>query len=264
MARALVDLQADFACALTQPDLPVPEAIGTRLGKPAKRRFDVYRNNVVAGMTEALRATYPAVEKLVGADFFAASARVYFEQHPPRSPLLFRYGEAFGDFLDSFPPAAHTPYLCDVARLEWARLRAYHAEDREPLAIGALGECLVTESGQEVNPGGLRFSLHPSLSLIRSRWPVVSLWAASTGQGLSEDVDMKDSEAALTVRPALMVETRQVPEQTFAFISALMHGETLENAAAAAIETGADFDLTTQLQGLFALGAVVAINDRSS
>lgn len=264
MARALADLQAGFVDALTQPDLPVPEAIGTRLGKPVKRRLDVYRNNVVAGMTEALRATYPAVEKLVGADFFAASARVYLDRNPPRSPLLFHYGETFGDFLDGFPPAARTPYLGDVARLEWARLRAYHAEDREPLAIGTLGECLVTESGQEVNPGGFRFSLHPSLSLIRSRWPVVSLWAASTGQELAEDVDMKTSEAALVVRPAFTVETRQVPEQTFAFISVLMHGETLENASAAAVDTGADFDLTTQLQGLFAVGAVVAINDKSA
>jgi hypothetical protein len=259
--RALGDIQTGFVEALTQPDRPVPEAVGARLGKPAKRRFDVYRNNVVAGMTEALRATYPAVEKLVGADFFAASARVYLERYPPQSPLLFRYGGAFGDFLDGFPPAASTPYLGDVARLEWARLQAYHAKDAEPLAIDALGNCLESESGRQVDPGEFRFSLHPSLSLMESRWPVVSLWAASTGQGVAEDVDMTASEAALTIRPALQVETRLLSKSSLTFMAALIHGETLERAAAAASDAGAEFDLTTQLQGLFAVGAVIAIHD---
>jgi hypothetical protein len=263
VTRALADVQASFVEALTKPDLAVPDAIGRRLGRPVKRRFDVYRNNVVAGMTEALRATYPAVEKLVGADFFSASARVYLDQYPARSPLLFRYGEAFGDFLDGFPPALSTPYLGDVARLEWARLRAYHAEDRETLPIDALGRRLDAKSAGAANPGDLRFSLHPSLALLRSRWPILSLWAASTGQAASEDVDMKVSEAALVIRPALTVETRQLPTPSFAFMSALMKGETLEQAAAAAVEADAEFDLTTQLQALFALGAVVAINDNA-
>ncbi|MEL6963263.1 MAG: DNA-binding domain-containing protein, partial [Pseudomonadota bacterium] len=91
MTRKLADVQAGFVEALTQPDLAVPETIAWRRGRPVPRRFNVYRNNVVAGMTEALRATFPAVEKLVGEDFFAASARIYIDQNPPQSPLLFRY-----------------------------------------------------------------------------------------------------------------------------------------------------------------------------
>ena len=184
----LADIQSGFVDGLKRPEAPVPDAIGRKDGQPAKRRFDVYRNNVAAGMIEALRATYPAIERLVGADFFAASARVYLDRNPPRSPLLFRYGESFGAFLDGFPPAASTPYLGDVARLEWARVQAYHAEDAVPLAIAALA------GYPERDTGGLRFTLHPSLALIPSRWPVVSLWAASTGQGASEEVDMKAPE----------------------------------------------------------------------
>ncbi len=65
-----------------------------------------------------------------------------------------------------------------------------------------------------------------------------------------------------------MVKSKSAPvsiaEPSFAFISALMHGQTLEISAGMAIDTGADFDLTIQLQALFALGAVVAINDNSS
>ncbi|MEM9626076.1 MAG: DNA-binding domain-containing protein [Pseudomonadota bacterium] len=260
----LADIQSAFIDALRRPDMPVPDAIGRKGGEPAKRRFDVYRNNVASGMIEALRATYPAIDKLVGSEFFAASARVYLDQHPPRSPLLFRHGETFGSFLDSFPPAASTPYLGDVARLEWARLQAYHARDSEPLAIEALGSFLQNEDGEAQDVGKLRFTLHPSLFLIASRWPIVSLYAASTGQGTSDNVDMKRHEKALIIRPSLTVETRSLPESTFAFMSALYSGSTLEQAASAATDVTEDFDLSEHLQGLFAIGAVSVINNNSS
>lgn len=260
----LRDLQADFVEALKRPDAPVPDAIGKKGGKPAKRRFDVYRNNVIVGMTEALRATFPAVDKLVGAEFFAASARIYIDEHPPRSPLLFRYGESFGDFLDGFPPAASTPYLGDVARLEWARLEAYHARDCEPLAIEALSAFLGAGDDGTSDVGSLRMALHPSFALIESRWPIVALWAASTGVASSAEVDMKRAERALVTRPSRTVETRVLPLGSFIFMTTLRDGGTLQQAATAAEEADADFDLTEHLKGLFAVGAVSAINDPTS
>lgn len=254
----LADIQSSFIDALRRPEEPVPNVIGKKDGQPAKRRFDVYRNNVAAGMIEALRATFPAIEKLVGAEFFAASARVYLERHPPRSPLLFRYGDGFGDFLDAFPPAQSTPYLGDVARLEWARLQAYHAENAKPLLIESLADFV------EDDVGKLCFRLHPSMGLIESRWPVVSLWAASTGLGNAEDVDLKTPEWALIIRPALQVETRKLRQSSFLFMSALKDGVSLETALARVMKMIPDFDLTEHLQGLFAVGAVSAINDKSS
>lgn len=256
------DVRSSFVDALQRADAPVPVAVAQKGGQPAKRRFDVYRNNVAVGMIEALRATYPAIDVLVGAEFFSAAARVYLERHPPRSPLLFRYGERFGDFLDGFPPAAKIPYLGDVARLEWARLEAYHSEDVTPLPIEALGQTI--DGRDDADPGRLRFTLHPSLTLIASRWPIVSLWAASTGQGSSDDVDMKTGERALIIRPALTVETHKLPLDTFAFMSALAENASLEQAAAQAIETVDAFDLASHLQGAFAIGAISAITDPSS
>ena len=260
MPRSLADVQTSFIDALKQPEASVPEAIAVKDGKPVNRRFDVYRNNVAAGMIEALRATFPAVEQLVGAEFFAASSRVYLDHDPPRSPLLFRYGETFGKFLDDFPPAAKTPYLGDVARLEWARLQAHHAADGKPLSIDALAVFLDAGSHEPADVGELKLTLHPSLDLITSRWPVFSLWAASTGFGKSEDVDMKRSENALIIRPELQVETRRLPETGAAFIATLGDGATLEYAATCAAAVDADFDLVEHLQGLFAVGAVSAIN----
>jgi hypothetical protein len=252
--RSLSDIQAGFIDGLTNPSAPVPPALGKKAGAPAKRRFDVYRNNVVVGMIEALRATFPAVDRLVGAAFFGAAAKAYLDTEPPRSPLLFRYGGTFGDFLDAFPPAASVPYLGDVARLEWARLEAFHAEDRQPVAI----EVLATVPEAEV--GKVTFDLHPSLQLITSSWPVFSLWAASTDQAEADDVDMDRAEQVLVIRPALDVDTRLLPAGGLPFMSALRGGATLEQAVIAAAETVSDFDLAGHLQGLFEVGAVTAIN----
>ncbi len=247
------DVQGAFARALRRPELEVPVSLAKPDGRTPRRRFDVYRNNVAVSIIEVLRATFPAVLRLVGEDFFKATARAYLDEAPPTSPLLFLYGETFGDFLDRFPPAAKIPYLGDVARLEWARLRAYHAADRKPVSIDVLNGIPAEAVGRVV------FSLHPSLTLISSAWPVVSLWAASTDQGASDDVDMDRAEHALVIRPALTVDTRLLPAGGFSFMMALNKGASLEEAVSiAASETG-DVDLAVHLQGLFEVGAVTAI-----
>ena len=47
-------------------------SIGSDL--PPADRVGIYRNTARIGMTEALRLSFPAVERLVGADFFAMAA----------------------------------------------------------------------------------------------------------------------------------------------------------------------------------------------
>ncbi len=251
--RSLFDTQAGFVDALRQLDRTAPDALTKRGGRLPGRRFDVYRNNVVVGIIEALRATFPATERLVGDEFFAGAAKAFLEYEPPRSPLLFRYGSTFGDFLDHFPPAASVPYLGDVARLEWARLDAYHAADHAPVSIEALGEVPADEVSR------VTFNMHPSLSLISSAWPVVSLWAASTDRGAPDDVDMKRPEEAIVIRPSMEVDTRLLPAAGFSFMTALKEGRALEEAASSAAELFKDFDLASHLQGLFEIGAVTAI-----
>ncbi|GAB4228899.1 MAG: DNA-binding domain-containing protein [Kiloniellaceae bacterium] len=255
----LADLQATFAAALTDPTLPAPAGL-RRPGAQGQqallqsRRFDVYRNNMMVSLIEALEATFPVVKRLVGADFFAAAAKTYIRRTPPKSPVLLLYGESFGDFLDSFPPAAGVPYLGDVARLEWARVFAHHAADATPLAIDSLAAL-----PQDALPGTC-FTLHPSLRLIRSRYPAASLWAATGGADPDVEVDMRRGEAAAVLRPALSVELRLLPPGGYSFMTALAAGRTLGAAAEEASRARTDFDLARHLQGLFQLGAVTAIH----
>ncbi|RAI40253.1 DNA-binding domain-containing protein, partial [Rhodoplanes roseus] len=175
---------APFAAALLDPDRPLPGEITSHTARHPEKRFAVYRNNVTVGLVEALRTRFPATEKIVGEAFFAATAREFVRRHPPRSPLLMHYGDGFPDFLKDFPPAADMPWLADVARVEAARTRAYHAADAGPL--GAEAFCAVAPEAL----GGLRVTLHPSAEIVRSKHPVVTIWAMNSGEAALGAVDL--------------------------------------------------------------------------
>src|SRR6185312_3438621 len=106
--------------------------------------------------------TYPAVEALVGAPFFAYVARAFFQARPPRSPFLTSYGAAFGAFLGSHPQAVAMAYLGEVARLEWAVAQAAAA----PRGWSRRGHVL----------GGVTISLAHSLALLSVRHNAVPIW----------------------------------------------------------------------------------------
>lgn len=250
----LAELQFRFARAVCDPVVPVPNEVRGGGHPGSSRRFDVYRNNMVASLADTLRSTFPAVHRLVGEDYFAAVAREYIAQQPPDSPVLLCYGETFGDFLEAFPSASGVPYLGDVARLEWARIRALHAADAEPASIDALAG--VDEALLE----SITFMLHPSLSVIRSRWPVVSLWTACLNPDHCVAVDMNAPEDVVVIRPELKVGVHVPPSGGGVFLAALQRGESLGSAARRAMGCGEAFDLAAQLQFLFETGAVAAVN----
>lgn len=250
---SLADLQREFARALRDPGLPAPPPVHLPPGRASSRRFDVYRNNVVSSLIDALKSTFPAVHRLVGDEYFAAAARAYIDRHPPRSPVLLLYGESFGRFLDRFPSASRVPYLGDVARLEWARVKAFHAPDAAPAGIQALAAIPETEIET------VSLALHPSLSLVGSRWPVVSLWSASVDAAGSEDVDMDAPQDAAVLRPALTVRVHPLPPGGLAFLAALEESAPLGEAVQRALDTTAEFELAAQLRFVFDMGAVAGV-----
>ena len=134
----LAERQRDFAAALRDAARPMPEGLVGPDGEPSPKRFAVYRNNVVIGLTETLKDAFPAVHRIVGTEFFQAMARAYVVLEPPRSPILLDYGAGFPDFIGEFEPAAGLPYLADVAHIERAWTESYHAPEASPIDPAAL------------------------------------------------------------------------------------------------------------------------------
>lgn len=245
--------QAAFARGLLLPEQPTPTGVTADSRAGTDRRYDIHRNNVVAGLVDALAKGFPVCRRLVGEAFFEVMARDFVRQSPPRSPVLAEYGEAFAAFVEAFPPAAALPYLADVARLEFAAGQAYHAADAVPQSITALNG--VPQSRW----AGLRFAMHPAVRLVTSRYPVASIWRTNTFDREVVEIDAGVAEDAFVTRPELQVEVRTMQPGGAAFLRALMLSEPLCRAAEAGTDADVRFELTENLRASFAAGAIVEI-----
>src|SRR6516225_8975863 len=213
--QSLAELQRSFAAALIDPALPTPAGLVGPDGKPSSRRFAVYRNNVVVGLAQTLKDAYPAVHRIVGSGFFHALARAYVVGDLPRSPMLFNYGAGLPDFIDRFEPASVLPYLADVARIERAWTEAYHSAEASPIGPSAF---------RAIAPDrfpAMHLALHPSLRVVRSQFPALTIWQMNVADGVPAPVDLASgNEDVLIVRPQADVEARSIPEGSPEFIQA--------------------------------------------
>jgi hypothetical protein len=210
-------------------------------------RLSIYRNTSRSTLTNALRLTYPAVQRLVGDDFFAAAADTFITNAPPRTAWLDVYGSGFPEFLRSFKPAAALFYLADVACLEWAIGRVLHAIDGEPLALGQLAS--VAESDQ------LRvcFEPHPAVSLVSSDYPVDAIWRAVVERDDAALAAINLAAGAvwlLIERNANGIEVARLDEPRWRFAEALFRGRPLS----VALEAAANPEAPRWLAGHLAAG----------
>lgn len=251
----LSEQQGNFAAALLDPNRPIPHGLVGPDGEPSTRRFGVYRNNVVLGLIEALRNAFPVVERLVGAEFFSAMAGNYARLTPPCSPIMLNYGASFPDYIAQFEPAATIPYLYDVARIERAWTEAYHAPDALPIDPMELMAVAIE------NLPEIRLNLHPSLRLIRSRFPSLTIWHMNTTHGVPKPLDINAAgEDTLLVRPMADVELRLLPAGSGEFVQAIMEGASLTDAMTVAIAADRRFDLSSSISGLIEAQAVINFN----
>lgn len=253
-----ITTQSSFAAALLDRSKEVPrDLVSWSSAKPGKR-FGVYRNNVSSGLSQALAIRFPATKAIVGKEFFAAMARAYVAEDPPRTPILLHYGAGLADFIERFEPAAGVPYLADIVRLENARVEAYHAKDVAPILPETLAVIDVA------NAENLTFELHPSFAVIRSGYPIVTIWAMNSGELPVGPIADWSAQDALVVRPQLSVLTRVLPVGGAVFLEALVAGQSLLVADERAQAEAAEFDLTTNLIGMFESGLVTAVSDETS
>ena len=248
--------QPAFAAALLDPAAACPVGLTAWNHSDPTRRFAVYRNNVVTSLIDALAATFPVTQELVGEEFFRAMTGIFVRIAPPRSVLLAEYGKGLPAFIEHFEPARGVPYLADVARLEMLRVRAFHAADADPLSQDRIARALAEP---ELLPA-LRVRCHPSVDVLRSRYAVVSLWAAHQGRGDLAQVHPGVPENALVVRAGLEVRVSALPPGGDLLVAGFLGGLPLGEAAALAIAAAADFDLMTHLAGLLRLGALCSFH----
>ncbi len=221
-------------------------------GLAAQARLAIYRNTANSTLLAALRLTYPAVQALVGAEFFEGAARLFIEQCPPSSALLDSYGNSFPDFLAQLPQAASLTYLPDTARLEWAVNEVLHAPDAKPLDLQRLAQ--LEETGMQA----VRFVPNPAARVFESRFPVDAIWRAVLMQDDSAmaDIDLTADPVWLYVhRGASGVEVDRITVWQYRFAAALLAGRYLQDALVGV----PDGQAPVWLASLFASGCFVGV-----
>lgn len=250
----LRDLQRHFAAAVFEENpAVVAQVLPGRF--PAAQHVQIYRNNITNTLSVALAAVYPVVEKLVSPGFFGYAAHEYLRDHRPMSANLHDFGGAFAEFLASFIPAAGLPYLADVARLEWAWHRAFHAAEAPSFDPAALAKVPADRLS------ALRLGLHPSANLLISPYPVIRIFEINQEEysgDASVDLDA-GGENALVIRRGLNVFVEPLTNGAVALLLAVHQNQTLAQALDVALTAEAGFDLNTVLADHVRRGTIARI-----
>ncbi|MFH0341998.1 MAG: DUF2063 domain-containing protein [Chromatiales bacterium] len=233
---SLHEIETRFARALFKPGGESGLAIRAN-GLSAARRLQVYRNNVFAGLTGALRACYPVINRLVGERFFDLAAKHYIRDYPSTSGNLHEFGREYARFIHAFPPAADLVYLFDVARLEWAYQEVFHAP--EPGTSGLVELSWVPPDRY----GELRFKLHPASRLLVSEYPILHIWQVNQ-PGCDGMVDLSEGAVnLLVIRRGLEIRIEALSAGAHALLANLAQGHVMSYAAAHALKVEPELDL---------------------
>lgn len=250
----LRELQRDFLAAVRGSAPPRLQSLIAGRGLEPAERLMVYANNHRLTLTAALAGAYPVLARTLGGGSFHALAARYLLAHPSRSGDLHGYGAALADVIAA-APSPQTPWLAELARLEWAVHTAYFAAEMPALALAELRGVAAQDHPR------LRFAAHPALGLVASAWPVLAYWEAVT-EGADEPLPppAPAAEWLLVLRAGTGITIGRLDAGTYTLLAALAAGATVAEACADALAAAPDLDPGTALGGLLARGALVGFH----
>ena len=236
----LLEFQRDFAAAI---------------GAPAEGPMRVYRNTVLGGCVDALRANYPVVAALLGEEMFEAIAAEHAAQCPPRKPVLALYGARFPDWLEGQQWVRDLRYIPDVARIERLHIESLFAVDADPLEMPAL-------AGRD-DWQSLQLAIHPATRFDWLTSPAMSIWLAHR-EALEGELELnRFAEGVLFTRPSLDVRPIRLDRAGHRFLFSIRLGETIGAAAIATTNLYPETDIGSLFSSLVECGAFAASTHRS-
>ena len=262
----LRDMQTKFKESMLQPIAGLDECDTEFAGIfiedhiPVSDRLKVYHNNVVGSLCEALRATFPLCDNLVGEEFFTAMARSFVFKNPPLNACLHYYGAEFDAFIADYEAAQTLPYLHDVAQFEIALNNAYYAEDDTPMPADALARIPPEQLGECV------ISLRKSVDLISSQYPLTEIrdFCLDSENVRAPDLTTPKATHLMVSRPQMEVIITPLNADEFYILNLLQKGTTLGEAVEDTLSVHADFDFASFLQKHFSLETFCAVTANSS
>lgn len=250
---SLRDLQRDFL-GYAFGDTAVGERpwIVTN-GLSVDQRLKIYRNNAVVGFEKAMQATFPALVRLGGVDWFNQMARAYQHDNPSRSGDLNEVGGEFAAFLYDQLKDGDYEYFSDVALLEWS----YQQCLGESAVLPGNLDRLATHLQEDLSH--LRFRVAAPTRAIESIYPLFDIWNQNrSDREQSAVIDLRSGASrVLVIRRIDHVEVREVSAPVFTLLRAFATGSTVLDAAAAVSDTHGAVDFRDVLTRVLGLGVLI-------
>lgn len=206
--------------------------------------FTVYRNTSARGVVEALRASYPTIDALLGGDMFTEIALDHRREVPPARPVMSDYGAAFPAWLARQPWTSELPYLADVAHLDRLWLESFLAAD--------------AEAASEPLRGASRITLHPAARFAWLATPALTIWQAHRDSDDIEELEPEwREEGVLFTRPDLQVRAQPIDRACHYLLLLCAGSPDLAQCVAAAAEAHPQSNVPDLLQQCVAAGALI-------
>lgn len=225
-------------------------------GVSVESRMKIYHQNVFMTLYNTLKNTYPIICNLTDERFFKYAANEYIKANKSKSGNLDDYGESFIDFLDFFAPTKDLKYLVDVAKYEWAKHIAYFAKD-VPLL-----ENITFFNYDKATYERINLSLHPSLGLVRSDFPLDKLIEAGSKTADEAEINFSLNDGSanlLIVRPEYRIDAHIISDAEYVFLDAASNGQNLALAYSLAANIDNKFDVVKTINQFIKLGVIVGV-----
>lgn len=251
---SLHDVQRAMRDALVRDDavVAVPYLAG---GPAAARRLAIHQRHYAHSLTDAIARRFPATAWLVGERCLRGAAAAFVHARPPIAPCIAEYGDAFPDFLATWPATATLDYLPCFAQLEWQVSRLALQTDGPSCGRAALsnlgGEHLVDAVA----------TVQTGWTLLHGGWPVDDLFRAWMLDAVPASWALHPQTVRLFVRGSrgdLRIE--RLDDANAAFRTAVASGRPLGEAAATALARDAGFDAGAALAALVEDDWIVALH----
>jgi hypothetical protein len=172
----LTRVQEDFQALLLGRETAIDRHVVGTARVPIATRLGIYRDGYCSRLIEALQANFPALARLLDADFATLGA-AYVRGNDSTFRSIRYYGAGLPEFLSTHADFSQAPILAELARWEWAMTEVFDAADASALAPSAFAELEPSRWGE------LRFRFHPSVRRMDLHWNAPQLWKALTDDG---------------------------------------------------------------------------------
>lgn len=200
-----------------------------------EKGLTVYKRNLQANATRALRITFPTVEKLIGESLFSQCVEILLLCDPPKLGDWGLWGGGFANVLSQLPALDDYPYVEDIAILDYS----LHMLSREKDSTVNL-DSISLLSSHDIDR--LYMTLNPSISMSASAYPIFDIYQANNTSSLSSQestaflnhakrkLSKGLGQYVLLYRPQFKALVRELSIEEHYWLSLLMGGFSIGNA----------------------------------